>query len=155
MTWEADAACRGVPVTVFYPKNFAGQDIVKLKPRHAEQAKAICAQCPVARQCEDHHAHEVFGIWFGTTPAERGITRIREAIPNSHEPSCIELVRDLVARLGSRRFMAVDILTMVDHRHTDPAVYRCLGRLRERGEVQVVDHVGRAAVYVALQAVAA
>ncbi len=38
-----------------------------------QQAKAICADCPVREQCLDHAVRtpEQYGVWGGMTPRER------------------------------------------------------------------------------------
>ena len=48
------------------------------------EAKAVCAQCPVSRQCLDFALHndETLGVWGGTTPRGRRLLRrelLREA----------------------------------------------------------------------------
>jgi WhiB family redox-sensing transcriptional regulator len=47
---------------------------------HVAQAKAICAGCPVRRQCLDFAtANDLgYGIWGGTTPEDRRRNRRRE-----------------------------------------------------------------------------
>lgn len=65
MSWRANAACRGVPVAVFYRDNTA-------------QAEALCDTCPVKAECLAAAADEEMGIEWrthgyraGMTPAER------------------------------------------------------------------------------------
>jgi len=59
----ADAACQGADTSVFFPVSdtFAGE------------AKAICAQCPVAEQCLEYAiaTHQSDGVWGGLTSTER------------------------------------------------------------------------------------
>ena len=59
----ADAACQGADTSVFFPVSdtFAGE------------AKAICAQCPVAEQCLEYalETHQSDGVWGGLTAVER------------------------------------------------------------------------------------
>ena len=58
--WHSRAACRGMGNKVFF----------SLKPNAA--ANAICAGCPVARQClADALAHGDVGTWGGTHNADR------------------------------------------------------------------------------------
>lgn len=74
MTWQFRAACRGLPIGVFFPDG-AG------KQAAYEAAKVVCAQCEVREQClkvsDDFEAtgdrHGVFG---GLTPDERRELRI-------------------------------------------------------------------------------
>jgi hypothetical protein len=50
-------------------------------PGSAEQAKAICRECPYAGPCGDYAmAYDVSGIWSGTTTAERQRARQRAGI---------------------------------------------------------------------------
>ena len=59
----ADASCKGVDTVVFFPVSdtFAGE------------AKAICAECPVAEKCLDYAiaTHQSDGVWGGLTAVER------------------------------------------------------------------------------------
>jgi len=63
LSWRIHAACAGLEPEVFYPAN----DEV------AEEAKAVCAECPVREPCLDYAlAHrERDGIWGGATERER------------------------------------------------------------------------------------
>jgi WhiB family redox-sensing transcriptional regulator len=64
--WQNDALCRG-NMALFFPEKITVEQAVK--------AKAICAVCPVARQClEMAFANdERDGIWGGMTPTERDV----------------------------------------------------------------------------------
>lgn len=64
--WHKDAACRGMPVSWFYPAR--GED--------TSQAMAVCRGCPVAGPCGEAGKAEHFGIWSGL--AERGRRNLRE-----------------------------------------------------------------------------
>lgn len=61
--WHADAACRGMGTSAWFPA------------RHEDvrPAKAICAACPVAGPCGA--AAGEAGIWAGTSARERRRTR--------------------------------------------------------------------------------
>ncbi|MGH9044686.1 MAG: WhiB family transcriptional regulator [Acidimicrobiales bacterium] len=63
--WRKRASCRGLDAEIFFP---ATDDEVD-----AEEAKAICAECPVRQACLEHAlAHrEREGVWGGTTERER------------------------------------------------------------------------------------
>ena len=43
-SWRKRAACRGIDPEVFYP----------VSDEDAEEAKAICAMCPVRQACLEH-----------------------------------------------------------------------------------------------------
>jgi hypothetical protein len=67
--WMADAACRG-KVELFYPDGEATDPAV-------EEARQICAGCPVAGPCAEAGRHEKYGIWAGVTASERNLARRR------------------------------------------------------------------------------
>jgi WhiB family redox-sensing transcriptional regulator len=64
-TWRKRAACTGIDSDIFYPNSEDEAD--------AEEAKAVCAVCPVATACLEHALafREKEGIWGGTTERER------------------------------------------------------------------------------------
>jgi WhiB family redox-sensing transcriptional regulator len=43
-------------------------------------AKAICSTCPVISECLAYGINEAYGVWGGTTPAERYEMRNRKAM---------------------------------------------------------------------------
>ena len=46
--WQVNAACRGLDASMFFhPDNERGRS----RRRREENAKSICARCPVSRQC--------------------------------------------------------------------------------------------------------
>lgn len=51
----------------------AGRGDLFFDDLYEQQAKAICADCPVREQCLDHAVRtpEQYGIWGGKTPRER------------------------------------------------------------------------------------
>jgi len=61
--WYDDAECRGADTSVFFPVSEAG----------ADEAKAICATCPVAEACLEYAVatRQPEGVWGGMTPTER------------------------------------------------------------------------------------
>jgi WhiB family transcriptional regulator, redox-sensing transcriptional regulator len=63
LAWRQRAACRGVDPDIFYP----------MSDEDAEDAKAICAQCPVKQACLEWAltAREREGVWGGATERER------------------------------------------------------------------------------------
>ena len=73
--WRNDALCRGVETELFFPAGELGEEPV----RHAEAAKAVCAQCPVREACLEYAlaTDQPFGVWGGTTEAERRSIRRR------------------------------------------------------------------------------
>jgi WhiB family transcriptional regulator, redox-sensing transcriptional regulator len=61
--WFDDAACRDVDTDVFFPTSEA----------HADEAKAICATCPVRLECLEYalKTRPGDGVWGGLTASER------------------------------------------------------------------------------------
>ena len=61
--WQDRAACRQVPVELFFPP----------AEQEADEAKALCALCEVRQPCLEFAiaAGERFGVWGGLTPQER------------------------------------------------------------------------------------
>lgn len=62
-TWRQKAACQGLDPEIFYPPS----------EEEAEEARAICAQCPVRQLCLEHALthRERDGVWGGRTERER------------------------------------------------------------------------------------
>lgn len=64
LAWRRQAACKGLDPGIFYPVD-----------EHDEcpDAKAVCAQCPVADRCLEHALgeREKEGVWGGCTERER------------------------------------------------------------------------------------
>ncbi len=67
--WRDEAACRGLDTDVFFP----------LTDEEAEEAKAICATCPVREECLEYAllTRQDDGVWGGLTEAERRRIRRR------------------------------------------------------------------------------
>lgn len=63
MTWRQRGACNGLDPAVFFPES----------EEAAEEAKEICAECPVRIACLEHAlaSHERDGVWGGATERER------------------------------------------------------------------------------------
>lgn len=68
--WQMLAACRGMDSDVFFhPDGQRGS----ARTRREQNAKRICASCPVLQQCREHalRVREPFGVWGGLTEEER------------------------------------------------------------------------------------
>jgi len=61
--WEADAACKGMDPSIFFPVN----------DEDALEAIAVCRACPVRDECLSWalETRERFGVWGGTTEKQR------------------------------------------------------------------------------------
>jgi len=68
--WVAQAACRDRGDDLMYPD---GDEASAIYQRGVEAARAVCAWCPVRAACLEHAvaAGEDYGVWGGTTPAQR------------------------------------------------------------------------------------
>ena len=68
--WFSEAACRGLEVELFL-----GVDDETPSQRRTRQNEAVrvCAQCPVRGRCLELAltSNERYGVWGGTTEAER------------------------------------------------------------------------------------
>lgn len=73
--WRAQALCRGTQTDLFFPAGELGEQPV----RQAEEAKAVCMICPVREPCLEYAliTDQAFGVWGGTTEAERRSIRRR------------------------------------------------------------------------------
>lgn len=62
-SWRTHAACRGIDPEIFFP----------VTDEDADQAKEVCAECPVQEACLEHAlgGREKEGIWGGCTERER------------------------------------------------------------------------------------
>lgn len=67
--WRERAACRDLPLAMFFPER--GQP--------GREAKAVCARCPVRRECREYAEGDpeamLHGVWGGTTAKERARER--------------------------------------------------------------------------------
>lgn len=70
-TWRDTALCLSYPALMF----FGLDDLESPAERRAreDQAKVVCAACPVRRECLDYalSMREPYGIWGGLTEIER------------------------------------------------------------------------------------
>jgi len=73
--WRQEALCRGVETDLFFPAGELGEEPVQ----QAEAAKAVCFRCPVREACLEYAlaTDQPFGVWGGTTEAERRSIRRR------------------------------------------------------------------------------
>jgi WhiB family transcriptional regulator, redox-sensing transcriptional regulator len=72
LTWKDQAACRDLHPDLFFPIGTTGEAV-----EHIQDAKAVCAECPVAQACLYFalETHQEYGIWGGTTEDERRAIR--------------------------------------------------------------------------------
>ena len=70
LDWQVHGACRGMSVDLFY--NADNERGARKRQRDAT-AKAVCANCPVIKECLDWalSVGEPYGVWGGLTVAER------------------------------------------------------------------------------------
>jgi len=68
--WQLRGACRGTDASLFFhPEGERGPARVAREVA----AKALCARCPVIRECAAHAlaCREPYGVWGGLSEAER------------------------------------------------------------------------------------
>jgi WhiB family redox-sensing transcriptional regulator len=70
-SWVQRAACRGTGFGPYFPRGGAS----------ATPAKAVCARCPVRRECLAYALQnsQLQGVWGGTSDTERRALRRRVA----------------------------------------------------------------------------
>ena len=63
-SWREQGRCKGIDAAVFFPEDDEDP---------GEEAKAICAPCPVRETCLEHAlgVREKLGVWGGATAKER------------------------------------------------------------------------------------
>jgi len=68
--WRERAACRGADLNLFFGPRRERAD---QRLRRLEEAKRLCARCPVREACLDFalRSREEFGVWGGLTETER------------------------------------------------------------------------------------
>ena len=73
--WRARAACRALPSDLFFPAGELEEEAVE----QAEEAKAVCARCPVRTACLEFAiaTNQPYGIWGGASASERRSIRRR------------------------------------------------------------------------------
>jgi Transcription factor WhiB len=77
--WRTQAACRGEDPDLFFPHSWTGPSLTQI-----QQAKTICARCPVADTClttalaDEGGAQDRYGIRGGLTGPERYSLRRRK-----------------------------------------------------------------------------
>src|SRR6478609_3206965 len=68
--WQFEGACRDADQDLFFhPEGERGS----ARRRRAEAAKAICATCPVLKECREQSlaVREPYGVWGGLSEDER------------------------------------------------------------------------------------
>lgn len=76
--WLGRAACRALPTELFFPAGELDEQAVE----QAEEAKSVCASCPVRVACLEFAiaTNQPYGIWGGANASERrSIRRRRQA----------------------------------------------------------------------------
>lgn len=75
LAFQHRGSCRDHDPELFFPVS----DTTPVAAQQIEQAKAVCAGCPVLADCRAYAlAHGPQGIWGGTTDQERRAVRARE-----------------------------------------------------------------------------
>jgi WhiB family redox-sensing transcriptional regulator len=76
LEWKEQAACRNLDTSLFFPESESG----------AEEAKKVCAICPVREACLQFalNTRQHDGVWGGLTESERRRVR-RQTAPRRTE----------------------------------------------------------------------
>lgn len=76
--WRDRAACRDEDTELFFPTGTTGPALPQI-----DEAKAICARCPVSSDCLNFalQTGQDYGIWGGLTAEERRAQRRRHLRP--------------------------------------------------------------------------
>jgi WhiB family redox-sensing transcriptional regulator len=74
--WQDHAACRDLDQRLFFEPSHESSS---QRTRRVRAAKAVCAECPVRRQCLRFalEGPERYGIWGGLTASERELIQQR------------------------------------------------------------------------------
>lgn len=74
-SWRLAAACRAVDSAVFFSPDAEGG---RAREAREARAKAICAGCPVIRECASYAltAGERYGVWGGLSERDRAALRL-------------------------------------------------------------------------------
>ncbi|MBV2152219.1 WhiB family transcriptional regulator [Kitasatospora sp. SUK 42] len=74
--WHTGAACRRDEVGLFFAPS---KEPTAARLSREEQAKQVCARCPVLLECREHALAqpEPYGVWGGLTAAERRVVLAR------------------------------------------------------------------------------
>lgn len=69
--WRAQAACEGAGPDLFFPPD-ADERLVATTTWSPEPAQAVCAVCPVRRECLEWAVatRQPDGVWGGADPSE-------------------------------------------------------------------------------------
>ncbi|MEU9046943.1 MULTISPECIES: WhiB family transcriptional regulator [unclassified Kitasatospora] len=74
--WHTGAACRRDEAGLFFAPS---KEPTAARLSREEQAKQVCARCPVLLECREHALAqpEPYGVWGGLTAAERRVVLAR------------------------------------------------------------------------------
>ncbi|MFI9270582.1 WhiB family transcriptional regulator [Kitasatospora sp. NPDC052896] len=74
--WHTGAACRRDEAGLFFAPS---KEPTAARLAREEQAKQVCARCPVLLECREHALAqpEPYGVWGGLTAAERRVVLSR------------------------------------------------------------------------------
>ncbi|SEK27290.1 WhiB family transcriptional regulator [Streptacidiphilus jiangxiensis] len=74
--WHTGAACRRDEAGLFFAPS---KEPTAARLAREEQAKRVCARCPVLLECREHALvlPEPYGVWGGLTAAERRVILAR------------------------------------------------------------------------------
>jgi WhiB family transcriptional regulator, redox-sensing transcriptional regulator len=95
-SWQAAAACLGSDPELFFPVSGSGKCLEQIA-----QAKAVCAGCPVRRECLGfaQRTGQAHGVWGGLTEQERAqVKRARRDAEPAPSTATLSILYASVAR---------------------------------------------------------
>ncbi|MFJ2187679.1 WhiB family transcriptional regulator [Kitasatospora sp. NPDC087861] len=96
--WHTGAACRRDEAGLFFAPS---KEPTAARLSREEQAKQVCARCPVLLECREHALAqpEPYGVWGGLTAAERRVVlaRRRRREPELREASRVAAGQQRIA----------------------------------------------------------
>lgn len=98
--WMSQAACRGLAPSLFYAEREGEENDTRV---NASGAREVCRTCSVRMECllMAYSNKEEFGVWGGTTPAERRPSRIERTLEKVRNE--IEYLRIMEMEPANRR----------------------------------------------------
>lgn len=121
-------SCLSVDPELFFP------DQGGLEQSRADELSDLCGECPVRDACLEYAlAHNVSGIWAGTTTAQRRTLRRRSGVTINAQQQRLARARRTVADLTGRGLTSEQIIAQTGiHEQT---VYRVRRQLDPMGRV--------------------
>lgn len=86
--WYDRAACRGMPLAMFFPPgriDTRGREGTRSGAN--DEARATCKGCPVRLPCAEAGRDNQYGMWGGLSPSQRGFGSHQRAKAEAGPPA--------------------------------------------------------------------